>query len=203
MLAVPIQVCAESLLVADFESGDLSGWEGKEFKGRTFYSVVDSGGKKALEARSSSAASGMYREVKIDLAKTPYLNWSWKVENTFPGVNEKSKSGDDYPARVYVVFSGGILFWKTRALNYVWSSHQPVGSSWPNAYTKNAVMMAVRSGKRDTGRWVRQKRNVREDFRRLFGEDVSKADAVAIMTDTDNSGRSATAYYGNIFFSSE
>ena len=118
-------------------------------------------------------------------------------------INEKMKVGDDYPARIYAIVSGGAFFWRTKALNYVWSSNQEVGSSWPNAFTSNAVMTAVQSGPENIGKWVRQKRNIREDFRRYFGKDVKKIDAVAIMTDTDNAGGKATAHYGNIYFSSK
>ena len=116
------------------------------------------------------------------------------------GVDERGKAGDDYPARVYVVVSGGVAFWKTRSLVYVWSSGQPVGATWNNAYTSNARVMALRSGMRDAGRWVNEKRDIRADFKQLFGEEIDAIDAVALMTDTDNSGQSATAWYGDIVF---
>jgi len=115
-------------------------------------------------------------------------------------VDERTTAGDDYPARVYVVVSGGAAFWKTRSLVYVWSSHQPVGATWNNAFTSNARVMALRSGTRDAGQWVSEKRDIRADFRQLFGEDIAQIDAVALMTDTDNSGQSATAWYGDIYF---
>jgi hypothetical protein len=196
-------VQADSLLVGDFENGDLNNWKEKVFKNKTNYQVVNVEGKRAIQAISNDSASGLYREVKIDLEKTPYLNWSWKVENILPNVNEQSKKGDDYPARVYVIFSGGLFFWRTRALDYVWSSHQQVGTNWPNAYTSNTHMIAIQNDKRNIGEWVIEKRNIREDYKRIFGADISSADAVAIMTDTDNTGQMANAYYGNIYFTSE
>ena len=140
-------------------------------------------------------------EVDIDLTKTPYLNWSWQVQNLFKNNDERSKDGDDYPARIYVVVSGGVFFWNTKAINYVWSSNQPVGSEWPNAFTGNAKMLAVRSGEKQLGQWVTERRNVREDLKKFFGEDVKKIDAIAVMVDGDNTGQSATAYFGDIFFS--
>ncbi len=120
------------------------------------------------------------------------------------GNNERTKDGDDYSARVYVVVSGGVFFWRTRAINYVWSSNQPVGTSWPNAFTDNALMLAVRSGKsNDVGRWVQERRNVREDLRQLLGKEITQIDAVAVMTDSDNTQQSTSATYGDIYFSSE
>ena len=132
-----------------------------------------------------------------------YSRIIWKIENTFENINERTKEGDDYPARLYVVFSGGLFFWQTKALNYVWSSNEEVGVSWPNAYSSNAVMIAVQSGVEKVGKWVKQKRNIREDFRRYFGRDVKEVHAVAIMTDTDDTNGNMLAYYGNIYFTSE
>ena len=156
-----------------------------------------------LRAASEGAASGLYRERQVDLTETPILEWSWRVENTLGALDERRKDGDDYPPRVYVVFSGGLFFWRTRAINYVWSNHQPVGSTWENAYTGNARMVAVESGPERTGRWLEERRNVRADYRRLFGESVERADAVALMTDTDNSGGRAIAFYGDIRFTAQ
>lgn len=203
LLLLSSESSAEVIEVANFQAGDLAGWEEKEFKGKTDYKIQNLDGLKVLTAKSSSSASGMFREITVDLEKTPYLNWSWKVDNVFENINERTKVGDDYPARVYVIVSGGAFFWRTKALNYVWSSNQEVGSSWPNAFTSKAVMMAVQSGPEKVGKWVRQKRNIREDFKRYFGKDIKELDAVAIMTDTDNAGGQATAHYGNIYFSSE
>lgn len=195
---------AETVVVGSFSKGDLEGWEIKEYEGEVDYRIVEADGRKVLRANSSAAASGRIREIEIDLKKTPYLNWSWRVDNVMQGLDERTKKGDDYPARVYLIFSGGMQVWKTRAVNYVWSSSQPVGTEWPSAYTKNNMKIAVQSGKEKLGMWVKEKRNVADDFRRLFKKEPPETiDAVAIMSDTDNSGQSATAYYGDIWFSSE
>jgi hypothetical protein len=194
---------AERIEIARFAQGDLSGWKTKVFAGETRYSLERAGGKTALRADSSAAASGLYREIKVDLGKTPILNWSWKVDHVLLGADERTRAGDDYPARVYVVFSGGLYFWRTRAINYVWSNQQPVDSSWPSAFTGNARMIAVESGASRTGRWINERRDVRADYRRLFGEEPGHVDAVAIMTDTDNTGTVATAWYGDIWFAVE
>lgn len=190
--------------VGRFSDGRLDGWETKKFHGETRYTLMDSEGRRVLAAESRASASGLYKKMRIDLAQTPYLYWSWKIEHTFgERVDETTKAGDDYPARVYMVFSGGVLFWRTQALNYVWASNRPEGSNWPNAYTANAHMLAVRSGGARAGQWVHERRDVRADYRRLFGGDVRYVDAVALMTDTDNTGGMAKAYYGDIYFAAE
>lgn len=194
---------AAKLEIGNFADGELAGWKEKVFSGKTAYQLVKQDDGWLLMATSKVTASGLYKKQSVDLTKTPYLNWTWKVDNVLDGVDERTKAGDDYPARIYVVFSGGLLFWKTRALSYVWSSNQPVNSAWPNAFTANTHMVAARSGTAKLGITLQEKRNVREDFRRHFGEDVTEADAIAIMTDTDNSGLAATAHYGNIYFSSQ
>ena len=201
VLSTALALFAAPLMIGAFSAGDLNGWRTETFSGETDYTLVEENDWKVLKAQSSAAASGLYREIEIDLEQTPYLNWSWKVNGVLAGVNERTKSGDDYPARVYVVVSGGALFWRTRALNYVWSSSQPANSYWDSAYTGNVKMLALQSGEAQAGVWMEEKRNVREDFKRLFGEDITRINAVALMTDTDNSGQRATAWYGDIYFS--
>lgn len=202
VVAMSVNAAETRITVANFSAGDLQHWEEKQFSGRTQYRIVQLDSTKALQAHSQGTASGLFRSQRIDLTKTPYLNWRWRVDNILQGINETTQGGDDYPARVYVVFSGGLFFWNTRALSYVWSSHQPKGSAWPNAYTANAYMVAQRTGPQQNGQWLDEKRDIRADFRRYFGQDIATLDAVAIMTDTDNSGQQASAYYGNIYFSS-
>lgn len=189
--------------VARFSQGELSGWQPKVFTGETRYSLKSSDGRLALRAESKAAASGLYRKVNVELDKTPMLNWTWKVDNVLAGTDERIRAGDDYSARVYVVFSGAPMFWRTRAINYVWSNKQPVDSIWPNAFTGNARMIAVESGTGQVGQWVSERRDVRADYQRLFGEKPGRVDAVAIMTDTDNTGATAMAWYGDIWFSAK
>ena len=182
---------------------DISNWEKQAFSGETSY-VLDSIDKRhVLKANSNASASGLIRKIEVDLNKTPYMNWSWKVETVLSNVEETTKAGDDYPARVYIVVSDGFFFWQTRALSYAWASRQPKGSSWLNAFTDNATMVAVQSGDERVGEWVQEKRNILDDIKNLLGIDATSINAVAIMTDTDNSKQSASAYYGDIFFTSE
>ena len=183
---------------------DLSFWEPEVFEGFTKYETYfDEEGKAVLKADSNKSASGYVRKININLKKTPYINWSWKVDNVLKDLDESKESGDDYAARVYVVRSGGIFFWKTKAINYVWANDKARGANWPNAFTSSARMIAVESGSHLAGKWLSEKRNVAEDFKTYFDIDVEEINAIAIMTDTDNSKQSATAYYGDIYFTAE
>jgi hypothetical protein len=204
-------IVSSSLVIADFASEKLENWQSKSFVGETEYTIVNVDDKMVLKAYSQSSASGLAKEITIDLLKTPFVNWSWKIKNGLPNLDETTKDGDDYAARLYVVKSGGWKIWNTRALNYVWSSNQQVGSTWNNAFVgDNAKMFSVK-GKEDTvGIWATEKRNVYEDLILIFGDKGSDKknqeayrylDAVALMTDTDNSQLKATAYYSNIYFS--
>ena len=194
---------ADPHIVGDFSQGRLTGWQEKSFSGHTEYRLIEHDGRRVLRAVSHAAASGYAREIRIDLSKTPYLNWSWKVAAPLQNLHEKTRSGDDYAARIYVVLDGGIFFWNTHALNYVWSGSQLVGSSWPNAFSDHAVLLAVESGTDHAGQWRNYKRDLRQDLKDYLGVTPHYIDAVAIMTDTDNSGQSATAYYGDIWFSAD
>jgi hypothetical protein len=203
VIALPVLLAGDParVPVSDFAGEGTDGWEVQSFSGLTRYTTVRLEGRPALEANSQAAASGLVRRIEVDLTRTPYLNWSWRVEEPLRGLEERSRSGDDYAARVYVIQSGGALFWRTRAVNYVWSGSQPSGTDWPNAFTDRARMVAVRSADAPLAAWQSERRNVRDDFRRLFGVDAERIHAVAIMTDTDNSGRAARAHYGEIYFS--
>jgi hypothetical protein len=206
-VAVPAEVVGEKLMIGSFSSGSLDNWEAKEFKGQTNYKLVDLAGTRVLKAESAGSASGLFNEQRIDLHKTPVMNWRWHIENRLGNdINEQVKSGDDYAARVYVIASGGAAFWQTKAINYVWSSTSPVGNVWPNPYayagaTGKMMMIALRSSTDQAGTWYSEKRNILTDLKHQFGEEIRYIDAVAIMTDTDDSHGKATAYYGDIYFS--
>lgn len=197
------EIPASALVVARFSQADLSQWDEKAFEGNTRYSLVSLDGEQVLKAESESSASGLFREMEVDLGKTPFINWRWSIERPLDIEDETIKSGDDYAARIYIVHKTGVLPWSLIAVNYVWSSAHPIGKTWKSAVTDKACLIAVESGGDKAGRWQMQKRNVLQDFKTCFGEDIQKIDAVAIMTDTDNSKGSAVAYYGDIYFSTD
>lgn len=199
LLAPAVPAPAGEIAVGKFSAGELYEWKDETFKGkaRTSYTLVQDDGRTVLRANSRNAASGFLRKVDLDPGKYPLLRWSWKVGHTLKGEDVTKKSGDDFAARVYVVFPR-TLFWQTRAINYVWAARLPKNSAVPSPYTGNAVIVAVESGKEKAGTWVSEERNIYEDYRRAFGEEPPRIGAVAVMTDTDDTGDEVTAWYGDI-----
>ena len=183
--------------------GVIAGWEEKVFEGKTLYETVREDGRTVVRATSRGTASGLFLRRRIDLEKTPILRWTWRVDGTLGDIDERTRAGDDYSARVYVIRSHPVFPWRARAVNYVWASTRVPGETWRSAYTDSSRHIAVRSGDAHAGQWIDERRDVRADFRELFGESVRYVDAVAIMTDTDNTGAAAVACYGDIAFTSE
>ena len=190
----------DRILIDDFENGLKPGWTTKIFKGETHYSVVKTDQGQVLQAQSNAAASGLVYEIEYAPAEYPILAWRWKIEKTIDKGDERSKAGDDYAARIYVIFPHW-FFPKTRTLNYIWANHLPQNEILPNAYTGNAMMLAASSGPDEAGTWVKVRRNIVEDYRRAFGEDPPEVGAIAIMTDTDNTGETVLAWYDDILIS--
>ncbi len=190
---------AQETVLGRFSKGDLTGWQPKSFKGESHYHLTkDEGGETVLEAVSKAAASGLVLERKIDLTKTPILIWRWRIEHPVNPPDELSKEGDDFAARVYFIVPGAGWLSFPDTVVYVWASRQPEGSDWSNPFTKKAHMVAVDSGVRHAGKWRTHRRNMREDFKRYFGRDITEISHIAIMTDTDNSKLSARGWYGDI-----
>lgn len=188
---------AEELAVARFAVDGLNGWETREFKGQTSYQLVQDEQGIVLKAQAKGAASGLVKKIRFDPSRHRYLTWSWKIDHTIVTGDETTRQGDDYAARIYIIFPGR-FFWQTRALNYVWANKLPQGDFVPNAFTANAILLAVESGSPRAGQWVSEERDILADFRRVFGEEPPLAGGIAIMTDTDNTGAEATAWYGDI-----
>ncbi len=195
-------VNAAELVVSRFATEALNGWESKSFKGTTEYRIVQEDGRRVLKAHAQGAASGLSKKLSFDPHTYRYLRWSWKVAGTIASGNEWAKQGDDCAARIYVVFPGR-FFWQMRALNYIWANKLPKGRFLPDAFTANAMLIAVESGPGRAGQWVSEQRDILADYRRVFGEEPSAAGAIAIMTDTDNTGSEATAWYGEITLSTK
>ncbi|MEJ2470929.1 MAG: DUF3047 domain-containing protein [Desulfuromonadales bacterium] len=193
----PVRAENEALPLSRFAEAGLAGWTVKKFAGTTAYRLVEVDGQTVLQAHSQAAASGLVHEIAYDPQHYPILAWRWKINGIIPGGDGRSKAGDDYAARVYVVFPHW-FFLKTRSLNYIWANVLPQGTVQPNAYTGNAMMIAVNSGAEKAGQWVSVERNIVEDYRRAFGEDPPQVGAIAVMTDTDNTGQEATAWYADL-----
>lgn len=187
----------------EFSPQAIKAWPEKTFDGHTSYSIVQRDGVAVLEARANGQASARYLEREIDLERTPWLKWCWQVSDIHPQLDETTRQGDDYPARVYLARHTGLLPWQVESVNYVWSSNQPIGTQWPNAFTDKARLLAVESGSQYVGQWVSEVRDVRADFTELFGSDPTSIDGIALMSDGDNAGVDATAWFSRLVFSSD
>ncbi len=199
-----------------------AGWKPLTFKKierHTLYTLVKDGETVVVKAAADASASGLIREMRIDPNENPIVQWRWKIANILKKADVHKKEGDDYPARIYITFEYDSsklgFFEKTKyeavrllygqypplaAINYIWESRTPVGAIVPNPYTSRAMMIVVETGEEKINQWVCEERNIHEDYKKAFGENPPKISGVAIMTDTDNTGESATAYYGDILF---
>ncbi len=185
-----------------FSQMDSKGWKMKVFENETDYSFIKEENSYVLQAKSESSASAYYKKIEINPEITPYLNWSWRIDKPLPALNELEKAGDDYAARVYVVFKTGITPLSAKAINYVWTSQESKFTSWPNPFTDKAIMIPLRTKNNSVGKWMHEKVNIKQDIRTHFDKLPNHISGVAIMTDTDNSMNSAIASYGDIYFSS-
>ena len=195
---------ANEIKVFDFNETELSGLDVRKVRGadnKTIYTVGSNENGNFLKAVADNAASGLGKEVKIDLNKTPFINITWKIEKDLPGIKENTKKGHDFAARVFAVKKTGATPLSNRAINYVFSSNNEIGFNSPSPYTKKSIDNVLASTKSNLNEWITVKANVKEDFKKFHNLDVNELDGLAIMSDTDNSKMKAIAYYQNIYFS--
>ena len=197
---------AEEGKIFDFTETEISSLDVRKVRGAdnlTIYTVGSNENGNFLKAVADNAASGLGKEVKIDLSKTPFINITWKIEKDLPGIKENTKKGHDFAARVFAVKKTGATPLSNRAINYVFSSNNDVGFHSPSPYTKKSIDYVLASTENNLNEWVTVKSNVKEDFKRFHDLDVNELDGLAIMSDTDNSKMKAIAYFQNIYFSTD
>ena len=204
LLIVISGLFASETKVFDFTENELIDLQVRKVRGadnKTLYSVGSNENGNFLKSIADNAASGLGKEIKIDLNKTPYINITWKIEKDLSGIKENTKKGHDYAARVFVIKKTGATPLSNRAINYVFSSNNNVGLSWPSPYTKKSIDKVLATTKNDLNKWITVKANVKEDFKKFHDLDVNELDGLAIMSDTDNSKMKSIAYFQNIYFS--
>ena len=197
---------AEEKVIFDFTEEELSNLQVRKVRGadaKTIYTIGQNENGNYLKAIANNAASGLGKEIKIDLDATPYINITWKVEKDLKGIKENTKKGHDFAARVFVIKKTGATPLSNRAINYVYSSNLNIDDNMPSPYTKKSIDYVLSTTKINFDEWVTVKANVKEGFKKLHNLDVKELDGVAIMADTDNSKMIAISYYQNIFFSSQ
>ena len=194
---------SKEVKVFEFTEKEMETLKIRKVKKKTTYTLGSDENGNFLKAEAQGKASGLGIEKKINLLETPFINITWKVEKDLTGIDEKSKKGHDYAARVFVIKEIGKLPWQKRAINYVFSSNNTVGENWISPYTKQSLDYVLSTTKDNLNKWVTVKANVRAHFKKFHDLEVNEIDGVAVMTDTDNSKLQAIAYYQNIYFSSE
>tara|TARA_B100001094_G_C17915996_1_gene663556 strand:+ start:48 stop:698 length:651 start_codon:yes stop_codon:yes gene_type:complete len=195
---------AENINVFDFTENELNELKVRKVRGaenKTIYSLGFNENGNFLKAIADNAASGLGKEVKINLNKTPFINITWKIESDLAGIKENTKKGHDFAARVFAIKKTGATPLSNRAINYVFSSNNKVGFNKRSPYTKKSIDYVLSTTKDNLDIWITVKSNVKEDFKRFHDLDVNELDGLAIMSDTDNSKMKAIAYYQNIYFS--
>ena len=194
---------AEKIIVFEFTEQEKKTLKVRKVKKNTTYTLGSNDNGNFLKAEAEGVGSGLGKEIKIDLNKTPFINITWKIEKNLSGINERSKKGHDYAARVFVIKKTGATPLSNKAMNYVYSSNNEINSNQPSPYTKKSIDYVLSTTKKNLNEWVTVKANVKEHFKKFHDLDVKELNGVAIMTDTDNSKLKAISYYQNIYFSSE
>ena len=205
-LALILPVKAEQIQVFEFTDQELKTLKVRKVRGadnKTNYIIGSNENGNYLKAEANNAASGLGKEIKINLKSTPIINITWKVEKNLEGINEDTKKGHDFAGRVFVIKKTGATPLSNRAVNYVFSSNNKVGNNWPSPYTKKSIDNVLSTTIDHMNEWVTVKANVKKDFKKFHDIDVNEIDGIAIMTDTDNSKMTAITYYQNIYFSAE
>jgi len=228
--ATPAPVSAASAVPAAssaFSSGHPGGplppgWENllvAKGKQLTHYSLVNDQGSTVVQADADSSASALLRHADVDLAQTPELSWRWKVAAPIPGADNRVGAQEDAPARLVFFFDGdkrnlslsqrvqmhlakglGGMDLPYATLMYIWSETAPPGSVIANPHTSRVQMIVVSGGAAEAGHWQRLHRNVVRDYEQVFHEKPGKLMAYGLMTDTDNTGTTARAWYGDLHF---
>ena len=205
-LALILPVKAEQIQVFEFTDQELKTLKVRKVRGadnKTNYIIGSNENGNYLKAEANNAASGLGKEIKINLKSTPIINITWKVEKNLDGIKENTKKGHDFAGRVFVIKKTGATPLSNRAVNYVFSSNNKVGNNWPSPYTKKSIDNVLSTTIDHMNEWVTVKANVKKDFKKFHDLDVNEIDGIAIMTDTDNSKMTAITYYQNIYFSAE
>lgn len=228
IMIIPLQLQARELFyVGKFSTANPDeklpeGWKPlifKKIKFHTSYFLVKDDDKLVIKAISKASASGLIRKVRVDPEQYPIIKWQWKAANILRNGDVTKKNGDDYPARLYILFEydpttlGFIEKAKfvvtkliygeyppTSVINYIWANKTPVETIVSSPYTDRSKIIVVESGKETLNTWIDEERNIFDDYVAAFGVNPPMISGIAIMTDSDNTRESATAFYGDILF---
>jgi hypothetical protein len=194
---------------------DLQDWEPLYFtkiEEHTLYSIKKEDGS-YLKAESNASASGIVYKKEFNVFDYPMVRWRWKVTNVYDKGDAETKSGDDYPIRIYIMFKydpdtaslgrrikyglAKKLYGKyppDSSLNYIWANRRHEKRFLTNTYASEAVMVPLQHGMENAGRWVSQAVNIIDDYRKAFGSDPPAVASLAVMNDSDNTKEGSVSY---------
>jgi hypothetical protein len=179
------------------------GWKGQQWGSPAYdFTVVEDGGKKVLHLKSAHDGSTISKEVKgkVNLKDTPILEWSWKMVALPKGGNSCVKTTDDQAGQVFVMWPRFPEQVRSRIIGYVWDSTLPVGTSCQSEKTPMVHYIVLRSGTAEVGKWITERRNVRDDYRKVYGADPDDPGAVSVSIDSNDTHSVSEAFVGAIFF---
>ena len=199
---------SSSVVVEDWEKtpvgtkGIPPGWQGQKWGDPRYdFTVVEDGGGKALHLKSADDSSTISKEIKVDVKQYPILEWTWKVVTLPPRGHARKAETDDEAAQLYVTFPRFPSTVRSRVIGYIWDSTEPAGASFQSAKVSTVHYIVVRSGSADLGKWITERRNVLEDYKKIYGESPGEsAGAIALSINSQNTGSKAESLFGNILF---
>ena len=179
------------------------GWEAPTFTtGRMDFTVVENDGHRVLHMRSQGDSSQIAKDIKgkVNLKETPILEWSWRVVELPKGADSRRKATDDQAGQLYVAWERFPKAVRSRIIGYVWDTTAPQGLIVKSEKTSMVTYVVVRSGPAELGKWLTERRNVVEDFKKIYGEEPDGPGAITLAIDSDDTKTSAEAFFGAISF---
>jgi hypothetical protein len=179
------------------------GWKGQNWGSPKYdFAIVANDGGKALQMRSANEGSTIVKDVKgkVNLKETPILEWTWKVVALPKGGNSCKKATDDQAAQVFVAWPRFPEAVRSRIIGYVWDTTLPVGTICKSEKSGTVTYIVLRSGPAELGKWITERRNVVEDFRRVYNDELEPPGAVSIAIDSNDTQSTAESFVGPILF---
>ena len=191
--------------IGEFDADWKEHWKKQRLSTRsnTCDAVIDDD-ESVLRIDSNDSSSGVVRKLKVEPIESGSLSWRWKVERSLiDNTKELEKDGDDYAARVCVIYETHFFGWRTRMVCYVWAGNEPVGALYRNPRSSSVATIVLESGDDKAGMWVVEERDVVEDYRSYFGEAPTRVSGFTIIVDTDQTGAETTAWFDDVIFETD
>jgi hypothetical protein len=202
--ATPVVVIEDWRSQAVGTPGIPSGWTGESFGRRAAYdfAIEDEGDRRVLHLTSRDEHSTITKDISgtVVLRDTPILEWTWKATVLPVGGDLRRAETTDFAAQLYVVWRRFPALLRSRIIGYVWDSTAPVRTIAKSQKTGQVTFIVLRSGRAELGQWLTERRNVAEDYERVFGEAPENPAVIAISIDSNDTHSVAESFLGSIQF---